>query len=85
MNEENESKTNQSGKDVMINCAPAQYNLIDRVQLMLAFDPNAGDLYSKVKTLKYIDPDDSSFHDTVEQLNQQDFTMVGQMFNLFKI
>ena len=74
----------QVAKDT-ISFEPEQYNLINKVQMMLAYSPNASDLYSRVKSMKFFDPDQKSLNDEVQSLNSDDFEMVGQLLNLFRI
>ncbi len=74
----------QATKDVM-SFEPEQYSLINKVQLMLAYSPDAGDLYSRVKSMKFFDPDQRALNAEVQSLNSDDFQMVGQLLNLFRI
>lgn len=74
----------QTSKEVM-NFEPNQYPLMNKVQLMLAYNPNASDLYSRVKSMKVFDAEHRSLSEEVQSLNADDFKMVGQILNLFRI
>ena len=84
----NASKTyhtaDQTSNEVL-NFEPNQYPLMNKVHLMVAYNPIASDLYSRVKSMKVFDTEHRSLSEEVQTLNTDDFKMVGQLLNLFRI
>jgi hypothetical protein len=81
----NAEKSHKTATNVAMNFDPSQYSVINKLNMMLAFDPKASTLYNKVKSLPVFDADKPSLATEVQTLDTDEFRMVGQLLNLFRI
>ncbi|HEY9755856.1 MAG TPA: hypothetical protein V6C97_11885 [Oculatellaceae cyanobacterium] len=69
----------------VISFDPNQYGLINRVQLMRAYNPGADELYDRVKSMKFFNRDQKELLEEVQSLTSEELQTVGQLLNLFRI
>jgi hypothetical protein len=81
----NAEKIHQNATNVAMNFDPSQFSVINKLNMMLAFDPKATALYNKVKSLPVFDAEKPSLATEVQTLDTDEFKMVGQLLNLFRV